>query len=175
MKKIIIGSLISLIAISTTLNASSDTKANMSFSGGSIAIDTANPNGSIGYSLDWGKKTFGDLYLGLGINGEIFRSNYPVKLNPTNKDADLGIILDVYPLMSYYFNSKFSINGLYSYTVGELGSETFDGATYGFGAQYKISKNWGAGVNYKMSNIEFTSLKEKMDIERYNANIFYRF
>lgn len=176
MKKILVIGAITSAVICTSLNAAQSSKAGMDFSMGAIAFDKSNSQGSVGFDIDWQKRIVGDLYIGAGINTEIYKSKYPEGIHTTQTDSDLGIILDVYPIISYNFTNKLSINALYAYTVGELGSETYDGTTYGFGAEYKFSKNWATSVNYKMSELEFTSYAaNKIDTERYNATISYKF
>lgn len=176
MKKMLVAGAITLAVICTSLNAAPPSKAGMDFSMGAIAFDKLNSQSSVGFDIDWQKRIVGDLYIGAGINTEIYKCKYPEWINSTHTDSDLGIILDIYPIVSYNFTSKLSINALYAYTVGELGTETYDGTTYGFGTEYKFSKNWAASVNYKMSELEFTSYSaNKIDTERYNATISYKF
>lgn len=176
MKKMLVAGAITSVVICTSLNAAPSSKAGMDFSMGAIAFDKSNSQSSVGFDIDWQKRIVGDLYIGAGINTEIYKSKYPEWINSTHTDSDLGIILDIYPIVSYNFTSKLSINALYAYTVGELGTETYDGTTYGFGTEYKFSKNWATSVNYKMSELEFTSYSaNKIDTERFNATISYKF
>lgn len=174
-KMLVIGTICSAI-ICTSLNAAQSNKAGMDISMGVVAFDKSNSQNSVGFNIDWQKRIVGDLYIGAGINTEIYKSKYPEGIQSTHTDSDLGIILDIYPIMSYNFTNKLSINALYAYTVGELGSETYEGTTYGFGAEYKFSKNWATSVNYKMSELGFTSYsRDEIDTERYNATISYKF
>lgn len=177
MNKVIIGSILSLAIASTTLNASPDVKSTMDFSVGTVAFDKSNPRGSVGMDFEIERRIIGDLYFGVGVNAELYRSSfYDDYMGSNTVSNDLGVMVDFYPVISYNITNHLSVNALYAYTAGELGSQTFDGTTYGFGADYKFGKNWGCGVNYKMSKLEFTTIHGKdIDTERVNGTLFYRF
>jgi opacity protein-like surface antigen len=170
MKKILTVGAITLALITSTSAAIVD-KSSVDFSIGTFAFDNANTGASVGMDVKGEKNIFIDgLFLGVGINAEIFDPK-----DVRNKNDDLGLVADVYPTLSYEITNNLSVNTLYGYTIGQVGSDTFDGTSYGVGVDYKLSDKFMMGLNYKSSDLEFTSSKVSVDADRYNLSFSFKF
>lgn len=175
MKKTFVLGCLSLALSNSILNASESVRSIIGVTGGSIIYDNKSQAGTIGVKAEVQKQLINGLYFGVGVNTDFFKKQYPDYLGSTNTDSNLGVAVDFYPVVSISLTNNISINGLYGYTVGQLGSKSFDGTTYGFGLNYRITKNWETGFNYKSTKLEFEHTNYDLDVDRYSAGISYRF
>jgi opacity protein-like surface antigen len=171
MKKILLTGLIS-IGLLTGANANIIDKGGVDFSVGSFQIENHNSGLSVGMDMKGEKRIFDSFYLGAGINTEIFDSVNAIE----NSSSDLGIIFDVYGTISYEILEDLSINSLYGYSVGQIGSEYFDGTSYGFGIDYQLTKKMKFGMKYKKSDLTLVDLNDtELKTERINGFISFKF
>lgn len=171
MKKILLSGLISL-GLLTSANANLIDKGGIDFSVGSFQIEDNKSGLSVGMDLKGEKKVFNSFYLGAGINTEIFDSVNFIE----NSSSDLGILFDVYGTISYEILEDLSLNTLYGYSIGQIGSEYFDGTTYGFGIDYQLTKKMKFGMKYKKSDLTLVDLNDTdFKTERINGFISFKF
>jgi len=170
MKKILTVGAMTFALITSTSAAIVD-KSSVDFSVGTFVFDNTTSGASVGMDVKGEKNIFIDgLFLGVGINAEMFDPK-----DVRNKSDDLGLVADVYPTLSYEITNDISVNTMYGYTIGQVGSETFDGTSYGVGVDYKLSNEFMMGLNYKSSDLEFTSNKVSIDADRYNLSFSFKF
>lgn len=155
----------------TFLNADIIDRGHLGISLGTVKFENVDAGASVGFITKFEKNVFGDLYFGLGTNLEIFDAS-------NVSDEDLGILADIYPIVTYDITKNLSINGSYGYTVGYLGgnrSDTgFDGATVGFGIGYKFTDSFEVEAKYKYSDLEWTD-DIALDVHRVNLAFNFRF
>lgn len=106
----------------------------------------------------------------------LFSSHFVLFVYKFLPDEDLGLIVDIYPIITYDITDKLSINGSYAYTTGYIGnsSNNFDGTTAGFGIAYKFTDKFELEAKYKYSDLK-TDNDVKFDTDRINLVFNFRF
>lgn len=148
MKKILL-SCIGCLMLSSIVFAS-DSRGTIDVGLGNTSIETDNGL-SASFNIS-GEKRFliNDLYLGIGMSTNAFDS----ELKSENEIG--GVMIDLYGKISYDIIKSLTISGLYGYTIGEIGSQYFDGTTFGGEVKYSINKSYAVGLNYKYSELTTT-------------------
>lgn len=160
----------------TSLNADIIDRGHLGISLGTVKFESSkfknsDAGVSLGFISKFEKNIIGDLYFGFGTNLEVFdASNF--------SNEDLGLLAEIYPIITYDITNNLSVNGSYGYTVGYLGgnrSDTgFDGATVGFGIGYKFTDSFEVEAKYKYSDLEWTD-DIALDVHRVNLAFNFRF
>jgi hypothetical protein len=101
-------------------------------------------------------KTFSNgVELGASIDGSMFM----VK-NYQSMNDDAGELVDLLFRAGYNFNPLFNVpialRGGIGYGVGQIGSNTMDGAVYDVEAEYDFNTKYGFGLKYKKANMTLT-------------------
>ena len=169
MKKVLLSTMVGGLLL-TSANANIIDRGHFGISLGSVKFENADAGASIGFISKFEKNVFGDFYVGLGTNLEIFDAKDIVP------DEDLGLIADIYPIITYDITKDLSVNASYAYTTGYIGnsSNNFDGTTAGFGIAYKFSNGFEIEAKYKHSQLEWTN-DIKFDTDRINLAFNFRF
>ncbi|MFX4219107.1 hypothetical protein ACOL3B_09450 [Aliarcobacter butzleri] len=170
MKKVLLSGIVGSLLL-TSANADIVDRGHFGISLGSIKFENADAGASVGFISKFEKNVFGDLYFGLGTNLEIFDAS-------NISDEDLGILADIYPIITYDITKNISVNGSYAYTAGYLSGNRsdngFDGTTAGVGIAYKFSNGFEIEAKYKHSSLEWTN-DIKFDADRVNLAFNFRF
>lgn len=176
MKKILLSGLATSMLL-TTVNADIIDRGHLGISLGTVKFehkDSGNSSDagmSLGLISKFEKNIIGDLYFGFGTNLEIFDVS-------KFSDEDLGLLAEIYPIITYDITKNLSVNGSYAYTVGYLGgnrSDTgFDGTTAGVGIAYKFTDSFEVEAKYKYSDLEWTD-DISLDVHRVNLAFNFRF
>jgi len=150
-------SLVSL-AVCSSLYASS------SMDMGLVSAKVGDGNNNGGFSLDVKGFYHPKFLKGIGI-GASLGTNYFTLDKTSSLNDDAGISADIDILLGYdYKKATFFAGG--GYTIGQIGSATFDGTNYQVGTEYSFSTHYGVGIKYKHNSIEFTgNLKPKTDLD----------
>lgn len=170
MRKILLSGIVGSLLL-TSANADIVDRGHFGISLGSIKFENSSAGASVGVISKFEKNIIGNLYFGFGTNLEIFDAS-------NISDEDLGILADIYPIITYDITNNLSVNGSYAYTVGYLGGSRtdngFDGTTASFGIAYKFSNSFEIEAKYKHSELEWTN-DIKFDTDRVNLAFNFRF
>ena len=101
---------------------------------------------------------------GIGIGASLGLNYFTIDKTSSLSD-DAGLSTDMDLLLGYDYKQATIFAGG-GYTVGQVGSATFDGTNYQVGAEYSFTKNYGIGVKYKHNRIDFTDFSsDKTDLD----------
>jgi len=149
--------LISTVLTATTLLAD----ASMDFGVSSATLDNGSANG--GFSLDSKGFFHPKGFKNLGLGGELGIGYFTVdKIRTINDDA--GIVCNLDLLLGYTYNQA-TIYGGGGYSVGQVGSASFDGSNYMLGTEYSFNKRYGLGIKYKHHDIDFVGFNTDNELE----------
>jgi len=148
--------IVASIVYSSSLYASMDM--------GIVSAELGDGGSNSGFNLDVKGFFHPKSLMGIGVGGSLGMNYFSID-STNNLDNDAGLSMDLDLLLGYdYKKTTLYVGG--GYTLGEVGSATFDGTNYQVGAEYSFTKNYGIGVKYKHNRIDFTDFSsDKTDLD----------